>query len=436
MTSIRPELVGKVDAAVSRFCGWLEAFGERSYDHQSFFAGPIGGRAKALYYRNRLAGTAAVAPMIFCEAFVPAARQLFFKPLRFPIADAHYAMGFGFLSEKAGDRYHQRARTFLVALEASRCQGFAEYCWGYPFDWVTSSGIVRAGTPLITSTPYTYEAFRQVYEIDRDERWRLVCRSIAKHVTTDIRDFPTPRQAQGALSPSKGASLSGMTCGYTPHDEGGGVVNASAYRACMLAYAATDFADEGFWEIGRQNLRFVLDAQQPDGSWYYSADGQRDFVDHFHTCFVMKALAKIQSIRPDGGCADALARGVEYYTRHLLDADGLPKPFSKAPRMTVYKRELYDYAECINLCVLLEDRFGDLGRTLNTVLADLTERWLKRDGSFRSRELLAGWDNVPMHRWAQSQMFRSLAFLLRQARSGTAAARSDNHGHVRNLQAV
>ena len=38
--------------------------------------------------------------------------------------------------------------------------------------------------------------------------------------------------------------------------------------------------------------------------------------------------------------------------------------------------------------------------------------WQKADGSFRARELLLGWDNVPMHRWAQSQIFRSLCFLL------------------------
>jgi hypothetical protein len=147
----------------------------------------------------------------------------------------------------------------------------------------------------------------------------------------------------------------------------------------------------------------------------------------------MKALAKIDVVRPDAGCADALARGVEYYSRNLLDSDGLPKPFSKAPRMTVYKRELYDYAECINLCVLLEDRFDDLTRTLNTVLTDVTDRWVKPDGSFRSRELLAGWDNVPMHRWAQSQMFRSLTSFLRQQRR---AAHCAKHEHVRNLRAV
>jgi hypothetical protein len=45
------------------------------------------------------------------------------------------------------------------------------------------------------------------------------------------------------------------------------------------------------------------------------------------------------------------------------------------------------------------------------------EAWVKRDGSFRSRKLYLGWDNVPMHRWGQAQMFRSLAFYLREAHS-------------------
>ena len=43
-------------------------------------------------------------------------------------------------------------------------------------------------------------------------------------------------------------------------------------------------------------MNFVIASQNEDGSWYYSMDGQRDFVDHFHTCFVMKALAKIEQL--------------------------------------------------------------------------------------------------------------------------------------------
>ena len=109
---------------------------------------------------------------------------------------------------------------------------------------------------------------------------------------------------------------------------------------------------------------------------------------------------------------EALVERRQILLENLFDADGLPKPFSKAPRLTVYKRELYDCAECINLCLLLRDRFPHLERTLEKVVAHILEAWVKPDGSFRSRKLHLGWDNVPMHRWGQSQMFRSLAFYL------------------------
>jgi hypothetical protein len=51
---------------------------------------------------------------------------------------------------------------------------------------------------------------------------------------------------------------------------------------------------------------------------------------------------------------------------------------------------------------------------LETVVAAILDNWVKPDGSFRSRKLMFGWDNVPMHRWAQSQMFRALAYYLRE----------------------
>jgi hypothetical protein len=95
----------------------------------------------------------------------------------------------------------------------------------------------------------------------------------------------------------------------------------------------------------------------------------------------------------------------------------MPRPFSKAPRLTIYKCELYDCAECINLCLLLRKEIPALENTLATVIAGILQHWIKRDGSFRSRKLILGWDNVPMHRWAQSQMFRALAFYLREEKN-------------------
>jgi len=399
------EVVGVLD----RFVLWLAGYGETSWDHQSFFAGRIGGGAKGLYYRHRLLGTAAVAPMIFFEGFLPAARRLFHHPIRFPIADAHFAMGFAYLYEATRNPdYLTRAAHFLNVLKETRCPGFTEYCWGYPFDWVTRNGTIPAQTPLITSTPYIYEAFLQC-DISAGGRpeWRQIMASIARHAAGDIKDFTL--------------SESSASCSYTPYDAGG-VVNAAAYRAFLLTSASGVFDVESYWQTAQRNLNFVLDAQNSDGSWPYAVDGVRHFVDHFHTCFVMKALAKIHALTGHQRTHDALVKGLDYYLANLFDADGLPRPFSKAPRLVIYKRELYDCAECINLCLLLRDRFPHLNATLDRVVTSILRDWVKPDGSFRSRQLMAGWDNVPMHRWAQSQMFRSLALFVSETKRSHSAA--------------
>jgi hypothetical protein len=313
----------------------------------------------------------------------------------------------------------QRAVHFLNELKKSRSPGFTEYCWGYPYDWVTRNGMIRSQTPLITSTPYAYEAFLQVTELlesedggrrteDRNEdlleQQKQIIESIARHACKDIKDFRTSENAS--------------SCSYTPFDEGG-VINAAAYRAFLLTSASEVFSNDDYWKTAERNLNFVLENQNADGSWFYAVDGVREFVDHYHTCFVMKALAKVHSLTGHEATLKALSKGVNYYLKNLFDEDGLPKAFSKAPRLTVYKRELYDCAECINLCLLLRGRFPQLETTLETVVEGILKDWIKPDGSFRSRRLHVGWDNVPMHRWGQSQMFRALAFYLREAREAS-----------------
>jgi hypothetical protein len=386
--------------AVLRFVDWLNQYGETSYDFQDYYASDWGRYAKALYYRKPRLGTLAVAPMVFSEAFMPSAKAIFWKRQRFPIADAHYAMGFAFLSKLLKqESYFSRTVHFLEVLKQTRCGGYSNWCWGYPFNWETIRGTIKAGTPLITTVPYVYEAFKQAWEIDKADEWLQIMHSTAEHAMVDYKDIPTSPRAS--------------TCSYTPNPEQSiGVVNANAYRAFLLTSAAHDFSDTRYWEVAERNLNFVLESQNEDGSWYYAKDGKRGFIDHFHTCFVLKALTKIEALNGHSGCTAAIERGVGYYVANLFDEAGLPKPFSSRPRLTVYRRELYDYAECINLAALLRGRFPALDRLLATVLQDVLTVWQKPDGSFRSRRLLLGWDNTPMHRWAQAQLFRSLCQLM------------------------
>src|SRR5205823_8280738 len=134
-------------------------------------------------------------PMVLCEGFFPSARRLFHHRMRFPIADAHYAMGFAFLYQTtANPAYLEKAMHFLTVLKETRCSQFKEYCWGYPFNWVWRGGVIKQQTPLITTTPYVYEAFLQVYEMlerkesgdsyfspEQGNEWRRILESIARH---------------------------------------------------------------------------------------------------------------------------------------------------------------------------------------------------------------------------------------------------------------
>jgi hypothetical protein len=399
------DLSARVSVAVNRFCGWLEGFGETSYDFQTVYASPLGRAAKTLYYRQRILGTMAVAPMVFCEAFAPRARRLFWKKQRFPIADAHYAMGFALLADvRREEKWLDRARHFLSMLEATRCPGLKEYGWGYPFDWQGIDGTIPTGTALITTTPYVYEAFSQVYSLDHDPRWLAIMESIARHAFHDYRELET--------------GIGAASSGYTPWPTDKClVVNASAYRASLLAQAGIQLAQPKYLEAAKRYIRFVASVQNVDGSWPYSADGKREFVDHFHTCFVLKSLTKVARMIDSPEAERAIERGVQYYIGHLFDKTGLPLPFARRPRLITYRRELYDYAECVNLAVLLRERMPAFDPILSRVVGDLIERWQRPDGSFLSRQLLVGWDNVPMHRWAQAQMFRSLCFLLARGSS-------------------
>jgi len=386
----------RVLPALDRFVSWLDSYGETSYDFQTFYASDLCRNIKQLYYRQPLLGTFAVSPIIFCEAFLPSARKLFWKRQRFPIADAHYAMAFAYLSTHLNDEKHyRRALHFLQVLEETRCSGYEHYCWGYPFNWGTVRGTIWAGTPLITTVPYVYEAFRDVYKIDNNDRWRQIMRSIAEHGLHDYKDFATSDRAS--------------TC------SSGSVVNANAYRAFMLTQAAEDFSDDRYRRVADRNLHYVLESQNPDGSWFYANDGKRHFTDHFHTCFVLKGLAKIEALTDDPECTQAIERGIDYYVNNLFDENGSPKPFSLPPRLIIYRRELYDYAECLNLGALLRGRFEKLDNVVDGVLNEVLTVWQRQDGSFRTRQLLLGWDTVPMHRWAQAQLFRSLSLLLRQS---------------------
>src|SRR2546428_3399629 len=171
----------QIKTALSRFTIWLGRYGETSYDYQSYFASALGRRAKALYYQKPLFGKLAVSPMVFSEAFVPSTRRFFWKRQRFPIADAHYAMGFALLSQILGaESHYERAIHFLEVLIETRCPGFENYACGYPFHCEIRRRSIKEGIALLTTGTSGYQAFRLSYLLHQKPRWPEIRHSLVR----------------------------------------------------------------------------------------------------------------------------------------------------------------------------------------------------------------------------------------------------------------
>ena len=131
-------------------------------------------------------------------------------------------------------------------------------------------------------------------------------------------------------------------------------------------------------------------ASVPDGSWPYDPTEEGAFVDNFHTCMVLKNLYKFSNIIDRAEVLASVRKGYAYYLNHLLDQELRPIPFAVKPRVTLHHGDLYDYAEGIDLAVLLHDAECDAQEVLHRLLTRLASEWALADGHFVTRQLVLG----------------------------------------------
>lgn len=99
---------------------------------------------------------------------------------------------------------------------------------------------------------------------------------------------------------------------------------------------------------GEELINFVVGVQNTDGSWYYGFDHSNDnFIDNFHTCFVLKNLIKSSQINSNLKINNTIEKGMNYYFKNLFDGN-YTIPFSYNTRIQLVDFEMYDVAEFIN----------------------------------------------------------------------------------------
>jgi hypothetical protein len=383
-----------------RFTAWLDRAGYASFDPYDVWGTRYGRVARRLYYRKHPAGVMMTAPLILMEVVCPQLRKLLVRRKRFPTADAQLALAFLNLYEISGSAtWLAKAKALAADLLTQSVHGYSGLCWGYPFDWQNVGGLMRRNTPHITATPYCYEMFARLFDLTGDDQYCEAARSIATFVSDDLKDTPAGKDSAAGS--------------YTPHDHSK-VINASAYRAFVLFDAAKRFHNDLYRAKASRNLRFILDAQRPDGSWLYALDSPAEaFIDHFHTCFVLKNLYKLNRDLQSPDVAAAIRLGYAWYRRSLFDQDDNPRSFAIAPRLQIVRLEMYNVAEAINLGTLLRHDVPEAFVLADTLATRFVKHGQLSAGHWPTRTYLGGITHrLPFLRWPQSQLFLALTNLL------------------------
>jgi hypothetical protein len=318
------------------------------------------------------------------------------------------ASGYARLSAAGDTTAGAPARRWLEWLAANHSGSPTFMAWGYHFDVQTRFFSYARDTPNTIATSFVAHAFLDGVELLGDQRWAEQSLAAARFLEERMLF----------------SGLDGTYFRYLPREDEL-VHNANLLACAVLARTARVLGAGSLAEPARRALETSLGAQREDGSWPYAVGPAGDWVDNFHTGYVLESLAHCATLRPDA--RGRLEQGLAFWDGALFADDGTPKYF---PHQTD-PLDAHCYATAIDtwlsvaqwhpLALQRADRLAEL----------LIARMLDPAGfvHFQQRRL---WTNrVPFVRWTSAPSFRALAGLLLHRAGGVVPPRAEEHTHSR-----
>ena len=365
--------------------------GLTTYDPYDLWKTRLGLWLRRLYYQNGVISIPLVVPFFLLDAYAPRLIRAFIAPQEYPTVRAMAVLSALNLHQIDADpRYLELAQVSADWLVENQSPGYHGACWGLNFPWMTKGGYYPPTTPFITHTPYCVEALFSCFDVTGAGKYYDTAVSSLEFLEHDLQVIYRDRDR--------------IAMGYGPGMESRVVVNANSYAMMLYALLASRMPQRRapLLEKAARLFNFVAGAQNQDGSWlYYNDSGKGNFIDCFHSCFVMKNLVKYA--RLSGAKVDSIVdRGLDYVLENFVDPEcHLARRFTVSANPSLVKFDLYDQAELLNV-LLLRQRGPDSELLLQAILKHFylpKERTfayqIDRFG-FRNRMSYLRWAVMPM----------------------------------------
>jgi hypothetical protein len=297
-------------------------------------------------------------------------------------------------------QHSDNARDLLEKLAGMRFEektpaGKTAAAFGYNFDWQSRSFYAPIGTPTVVPSAFAAQAFVEGYEFFGDDRYLDLAEGGCEFIVSGLN---RPVETKDELCFS-----------YTPVDHGV-IFNASLLAGETLASVGTIIENSEYLAMAAKATRFVVRRQRSDGAWAYGENVRQQWVDNFHTAYILLSLFRISSRIPPlrNETHDAIKIGTDLWLNKFFLDDGTPKYYDNA----VFPVDIHSAAVAVAaLCELKPVDERMIGMARKTVEWTIS-KMLDPNGFFYYQKRKNLTIKTPFMRWGQAWMAYALARLI------------------------
>lgn len=297
------------------------------------------------------------------------------------------------------EKYLKKSSECLFWLENNCSNDNEGMSWGYPFDW-QSKKLISGNTPNGIVTTAVGDAFWAWYKFTQDKRYLDICKKICNFLVS----LPQDKVKDDLLCFS-----------YTPlfvnH-----IHNLNLFVAEFLLKVGMETQNNTWSDLARRAVNYTISDQLTDGSFDYNGppENHRDFVDNYHTGFVLRMLYSIYKLTDDPSVSNALNKCYSHYKNSFFENDEIPKLLPDRK----YRIDIHSCAESINCLSELSSQFNDALALANRIALWTIKNLQDEQGYFyygilKNRPFgMTYKSKIAYIRWGQAWMLKALSNLV------------------------
>ena len=381
---------------VAEFTKFCEGNDLRSYDPYDVWKTKLGIAVKDTFNRNRLIGALPALILSITDLMLNNDFRIGYQKQEYPIVRALAAQTLLNQYERTGeDKYLSLARKHLSWLVENSSIGYSGFCWGLGFKWPAADNVVYdANTPHSTHTPYALEAFHKYTQISGNNDYVPIIKSCFNFFENDLCVMHEDEKS--------------IAISYGPFKDRI-ATNAVSYALYSYAIFTLYFPEKQAYLKSKISklYTYIISKQRTDGSWLYSPDDESSFIDCFHSCFILKNLIKTNKIQSLEQASKYVLKGYEYLCKEFYDNKArLYKRFTKAKNLSLVKYDLYDNAEMLSLCNMLNDT-----ERRDILMNAIQSHFIKGSDIYSAKDIIGIRRNKNTLRWALMPYLYALSTL-------------------------